>query len=129
MSQPSKGKARARSEGAAVWKERIERSRRSGLAIRTFCKQEGLRLSTYYRWRLKLYGRVNEKGKLRKHRALKRTERAFIPVQLKETVPHASSAQWACEMTGARRVRLRLRERPAWSELLQLLAAMGGSGR
>jgi hypothetical protein len=127
MSQPSEGKVRARSEGAAVWKERIERSRRSGLGIRAFCKQEGLRLSTYYRWRLKLYGRVKGKSKGRKNRPAKHAQRPFIPVKLKEAANPSSSAPWACEVTGPRRVRLRLRERPGWGELLQMVTVMGGN--
>ncbi len=129
MSTPSEGNAGSRSEGATVWKERIERSRRSGLGIRAFCKQEGIRLSTYYRWRLKLYGRVKGKSKGRKNRPVKRAQRPFIPVRLKEEVAASlRSGNWACEVSGPRRVRLRLRERPAWGELLQLLTVMGGGG-
>jgi len=129
MSTPRKDNAGSRSEGAVVWKERIERSRRSGLDIRAFCKQEGIRLSTYYRWRLKLYGRVKEESKGRKNKPVKRAKRAFIPVRVKEeTTGAGSSGNWACEVSGPRRVRVRLRERPAWGELLQLLTVMGGAG-
>ncbi len=129
MSTPSEGKVESRSEGAAVWKERIERSRESALPIRAFCKQEGIRLSTYYRWRLKLYGRVKGASKRRRHGPVKRAQRPFIPVRLKEEATgDLPSGNWACEVSGPRRVRLRLRERPAWGELLQLLTAMNGDG-
>jgi len=128
MSQPSEGKARARSEGAAAWKERIERSRQSGLGIRGFCKREGLRLSTYYRWRLQLYGRVKQKDKVRRDKPIRHAQRPFIPVQLKEGAPGGpATGNWACEVSRPGQVRLRLRERPAWGELLQLLTVMGGA--
>jgi hypothetical protein len=128
MSKPSDDKGAGRSEGAAVWKERIERSRQSGLPIRAFCKREGVRLSTYYRWRLQLYGRVKQKGKLGKDKPIRRAQRPFIPVRVKEEgTVSPPSRTWACEVSGAGRVRVRLRERPAWGELLQLLAVMGGN--
>jgi hypothetical protein len=94
--------------------------------VRAFCRQHGVGLSSYYRWHLKLKGRVRKAS--RRSRGVWRPESAFIPVKIRKEAGLASQAanEWACEVTGPRRVRLRLRERPEWRELLQLVAVMAG---
>lgn len=120
-------KGSRRRESAETWAQRLDACRQSGRPVREYCRREGIALSTYYRWNLKLKGRVR---KARKHSGGGRFPAAsFIPVQVREEAhptAHLSTGQWACEVTGASRVRLRLRERPDWRELLQLVAVMAG---
>ena len=39
---------------AAVWRERIERHRASGLAIKRFCEQESVSSASFFAWRKRL---------------------------------------------------------------------------
>jgi hypothetical protein len=118
-----------RHDNAATWEQRLEECRQSGMPVRAFCRQHGIVISSYYRWHLKLKGRVRRSRKRPALQGGRLLESPFIPVHLKESGSSAASlpaGTWACEVTGLRRVRLRLRERPDWRELLQLLAVMAG---
>lgn len=127
MQETTGKKSRRRHDNEGTWVRRLEAFRESGMAVRAFCRQEGIGISTYYRWHLKLKGRVRKAGN--RAVACGFVRPPFIPVQVKaESRPSTrlSAGDWACEVTGRGRVRLRLRERPSWEELLQLMAAMAG---
>jgi hypothetical protein len=127
MQESIRGRAVRKRERAATWEQRLEARQQSGIPVRTFCRQEGIGISTYYRWHLKLTGRVRKAR--RRPTDGRPVDTPFIPVHVRQEADSWSApaaGTWACEVTGPRRVRLRLRERPDWRELLQLLAVMAG---
>lgn len=42
------------SAAATVWRERFQRHRASGLAIKRFCEQEGVSSASFFAWRKRL---------------------------------------------------------------------------
>jgi transposase-like protein len=46
-----------------VWRKRIERQRKGGLTVATFCRQEGVSSATFYAWKRKLQGETPTKPK------------------------------------------------------------------
>jgi hypothetical protein len=127
MEESIQSRTQRRHDSAATWEQRLEECRQSGMSVRAFCRQHGIVISSYYRWHLKLKGRVQKARK--RPTGGRHAGTPFIPVHVRRE-PASSSAlsagTWACEVTGPQRVRLRLRERPEWRELLQLLAVMAG---
>lgn len=127
MEESIQSKTQRRHDSAATWVQRFEECRQSGMPVRAFCRQHGIVISSYYRWHLKLKGRVRKAD--RRPTGGRHAGTAFIPVHVRKELvssPALSAGTWACEVTGPQRVRLRLRERPEWRELLQLLAVMAG---
>src|SRR5262249_51284340 len=51
-----------RRQDAAVWSEILARYASSGLTVKAFCQNEGIRACNFYRWRSQLRGTVGEKG-------------------------------------------------------------------
>lgn len=42
---------RGRGDAELVWRERLERYRRSGLTVEAFCRREGVSTSNFYGWK------------------------------------------------------------------------------
>ena len=47
-----------RESNLAIWAERVEACRSSGLTIRRWCEENGVAPNTYYRWQKKVYDAV-----------------------------------------------------------------------
>jgi hypothetical protein len=86
----------------AAWRERLERSERSGLAIARFCEREGVSPASFYRWRL----RIRERDAAAK-RSLTSQPR-FQSVELKPaSIPVFATNQIAIELVGGARIEIR----------------------
>lgn len=46
----------------AAWKQRIIECRAGGQSVRTWCKDNQLSPSTYYRWEREIFGRIRDEG-------------------------------------------------------------------
>ena len=44
----------------AIWSERVAACRASGMSVSQWCNQEGVNLSSYYRWQRKLFEHVQK---------------------------------------------------------------------
>ena len=70
------------------WKQRFESQKASGLSVAVFCLQEGVSLSTFYRWQQQLKSGVpaalleEEADRLRAE-SEEVTEATFLPISLK----------------------------------------------
>ena len=129
MLKSIQAKRERRRESAAVWEERIRRCRESGLAVRTFCRQEKFGMSSLYRWRLKLKVGAGPSGRAPSPKEGHGPETPFIPVRVKEGGAASRSlppGTWACEVVGPRGVRVRLRERPDLAGLREVVAVLAG---
>ena len=46
-----------------AWQERVMECRSSGEPVKTWCREQGISVTTYYRWEREIFGRVGrEKG-------------------------------------------------------------------
>ena len=70
------------------WKQRFENQKASGLSVSVFCLQEGVSLSTFYRWQQQLKngipaGLLEEEADRRRVESEEVDETAFLPISLK----------------------------------------------
>jgi hypothetical protein len=67
------------------WQERLESYKASGLEIGTFCDQEGISRSTFYRWIERLKGGIPESMTAEKaaREEAESSPAAFVPITLK----------------------------------------------
>ena len=70
------------------WKERFESQKASGLNVAVFCLQEGVSLSTFYRWQQRLKDGIpasllEEEADRRRTESEEVDETTFLPISLK----------------------------------------------
>ena len=70
------------------WKERFESQKASGLSVAVFCLQEGVSLSTFYRWQQQLKSGIpaallEEEADSRRTESEEVNETTFLPISLK----------------------------------------------
>ncbi len=70
------------------WKQRLESQKASGLSVAVFCLQEGVSLSTFYRWQQQLKSGVpasllEEEADRRRVEPEDVSEATFLPISLK----------------------------------------------
>ncbi len=70
------------------WKQRLESQKASGLSVAGFCLQEGVSLSTFYRWQQQLKSGVpasllEEEADRRRVEPEDVSEATFLPISLK----------------------------------------------
>ena len=70
------------------WKQRFENQKASGLSVAVFCLQEGVSLSTFYRWQQQLksgvpVGLLEEEADRRRVESEEVDETTFLPISLK----------------------------------------------
>ena len=70
------------------WKQRFESQKASGLSVAVFCLQEGVSLSTYYRWQQQVKSGIpaallEEAADRRRTESEEVDERTFLPISLK----------------------------------------------
>ena len=70
------------------WKQRFESQKASGLSVAVFCLQEGVSLSTFYRWQQQLRDGIpaallEEDADRRRTESEEVNEATFLPISLK----------------------------------------------
>ena len=70
------------------WKQRFESQKASGLSVAVFCLQEGVSLSTFYRWQQQLKSGIpaallEEEADRRRTESEEVDETTFLPISLK----------------------------------------------
>jgi len=81
-------------EKERFWREAVSRRERSGVTVRQFCRDEGLRETTYHFWRRELRKRDREKNSANARSAKKTLKRkAPSPFVSVELVPTPSEIQ------------------------------------
>ncbi len=80
----------ARAAKVERWTERLERYERSGRTVAEFCQEEGVAVSSFYRWKNELAGELT--GKQAKPTTWQPSESAPARFQAVEILPAASSA-------------------------------------
>ena len=70
------------------WKQRFESQKASGLSVAVFCLQEGVSLSTFYRWQRQLKDGLpamllEEEADRRRTESEEVNETTFLPISLK----------------------------------------------
>lgn len=101
----------ARAQREEYWRRILARQRQSGLNGTNFCKREEIKRSALSWWARELREREGTRRKpvVKKTRPKKLKRAAFVPVQVIETTPPASTSEGAVEivMRGGHVIRLK----------------------
>lgn len=84
---------------ASLWRDRVERQRRSGLSILEYCRREGFSAGSFYAWKRRLHASRSTAERKSKKRGEQRTSHGQSPrggfVQFPLTVDSAIEVRFA----------------------------------